>query len=195
MSPPKLSSYGGGGCESVCIDQLLPQTRLVCGKSVLCTILGQVRLGLETVCERDKAQSCRQKTRPNCLVRLGCSSERSAENDILGRKCCIQRQLPGSTSTNEAFLLKLHSYIGALGLYENVCLIESDTKCCGHNAQVSCVKGRSKSCMLEIGIRGAKMPAFSATTSVCQIIVGLVHRQGIPGSGYSQRSRLSLCKP
>ena len=36
----------------------------------------------------------------------------------------IQRQLPGSTSTNEAFLLKLHSYIGALGLYENVCLLK-----------------------------------------------------------------------
>ena len=73
------------------------------------------------------------KTRPNCLVRLGCSSEGSAENGILRRKY-LQRQLPGSTSTNEAFLLKLHSYIGALGLYENVCLIESDTKCCGHNA-------------------------------------------------------------
>ena len=63
------------------------------------------------------------KTRPNCLVRLGCSSEGSAENGILRRKCLL-RQLPGSTSTNEAFLLKLHSYIGALGLYENVCLLK-----------------------------------------------------------------------
>ena len=195
MSPPKLSSYGGGGCVSVCIDQLLPQTRLVCGKSVLCTILGQVRLGLETVCERDKAQSCRQKTRPNCLVRLGCSSEGFAENDILRRKC-IQRQLPGSTSTIRGILVKnTLDYIGALGLYANVCLFKSDTKCCGHNAQVSCMKGRSKGCMLEIGIRGAKMPAFSATTSVCQVIVGLVHRQGIPGSGYSQWSRLSFMLP
>ena len=63
------------------------------------------------------------KTRPICLVRLGCSSEGSAENGILRRKCLL-RQLPGSTSTNEAFLLKLHSYIGALGLYENVCLLK-----------------------------------------------------------------------
>jgi len=30
--------------------------------------------------------------------------------------------------------------------------------------------------MLEIGVRGAKMPAFSATTNVCYVIVGLVHR-------------------
>ena len=60
---------------------------------------------------------------PICLVRLGCSSEGLAENGILRRKCLL-RQLPGSTSTNEAFLLKLHSYIGALGLYENVCLLK-----------------------------------------------------------------------
>jgi len=60
---------------------------------------------------------------PICLVRLGCSSEGSAENGILRRKYLL-RQLPGSTSTNEAFLLKLHSYIGALGLYENVCLLK-----------------------------------------------------------------------
>ena len=63
------------------------------------------------------------KTRPNCLVRLGCSSEGPAENGILRRKYLL-RQLPGSTSTKEAFLLKLHSYIGALGLYENVCLLK-----------------------------------------------------------------------
>ena len=60
---------------------------------------------------------------PICLVRLGCSSEGPAENGILRRKYLL-RQLPGSTSANEAFLLKLHSYIGALGLYENVCLLK-----------------------------------------------------------------------
>ncbi len=62
------------------------------------------------------------KTRPNCLVRLGCSSEGSAENGILRRKY-LQRQLPGSTSTERGIFVKnTLDYIGALGLYENVCL-------------------------------------------------------------------------
>ncbi len=58
------------------------------------------------------------ETRPTCLVRLGCSSERSAENDILGRKCTFRDSYPRALVLNEAFLLKIHSYIGALGLYE-----------------------------------------------------------------------------
>ena len=61
------------------------------------------------------------ETRPICLVRLG-GSVGIAENDILRRKC-IQRQLPGSTSTIRGVLVKnTLVYIGALGLYANVCL-------------------------------------------------------------------------
>ena len=59
---------------------------------------------------------------PICLVRLGCSSEGLAENGILGRKCAFRDSYPG------ALVLMRHSckntldYIGALGLYANVCL-------------------------------------------------------------------------
>ena len=194
MSPPKLSSYSGGGRVSDCIDQLLPQTKLVGGKSLL--VPYQARQGQDQrLFERVIRRSLVTRNMANLLSQARVSSEGSAENGILRRKY-LQRQLPGSTSTERGILVK--KYIRLYRRTGPVCKcmpVESDTKCCGHNAQVSCVKGRSKSCMLEIGVRGAKMPAFSATTSVCQVIVGLVHRQGIPGSGYSQRSRLSLCKP
>ena len=48
------------------------------------------------------------KTRPICLVRLGCSSEGIAENDILRRKCAFRDSYPGALVLYEAFLLKIH---------------------------------------------------------------------------------------